>query len=366
MDLRGSLVRRQLGAQVQHQQVGVQACAGQGLDEGDDFLVVVRGGAADHRRQAHAREGVDDRLHLDRVDVEAGTDDQVLGAAGDVQRAAVIQVADVAGIEPAAGQQRLRGLRRVAVVAQHHAGAADQDVAAFTRPRRVGVGAADAQLHAVHRVAGAAIGRRRVDVGDEHGAGVFGDAVAVVHGDAEVAFGVALEGGVERRAASVEIAQRRRAQGVARRRGRQHAVEHGRHALQDADAGMGQRLEGVGGIEAAAQHQAGAGMQRGHQHGGDAEDVRQRQRGVADVLWAQAARGGRDAGEVQQAAMRHHDSLGGAGGAGGVDHGGDFGGLVAGLGLGRAARMARMHARPPGDGIGRLRAGRLGVGCRRR
>ncbi|KAG0756550.1 hypothetical protein G6F22_020258 [Rhizopus arrhizus] len=96
----------------------------------------------------------------------------------------------------------------------------------------------------------------------------------MVHRHPEVAFGVALERGVERRAAGVQVAQRGRAQVGARRRHGHHAAEHGGHALQDADARVRQRLERVFGVEAAAQHQAGARMHGGHQHRGNAEDVR--------------------------------------------------------------------------------------------
>ncbi len=68
---------------------------------------------------------LDGPLQVLRPDVAAVDDDQVLGPAGDRQRA-VQQVAEVAGVEPALGRQHRGGVRRPAVVAAHQAGAAHQ------------------------------------------------------------------------------------------------------------------------------------------------------------------------------------------------------------------------------------------------
>ena len=55
-----------------------------------------------------ARMGVQHRLDLGRIDVEAGADDHLLGAADDEQRIA-LEAREIAGVEPAVGIDRFRG-----------------------------------------------------------------------------------------------------------------------------------------------------------------------------------------------------------------------------------------------------------------
>ena len=75
--------------------------------------------ASPHLRVGHADDGAvlhrgvapDHLLDLARIDVEAARDDHVLLAVGDVQEAFLVDVADVAGVQPAV-DDGLRGLDR--------------------------------------------------------------------------------------------------------------------------------------------------------------------------------------------------------------------------------------------------------------
>ena len=84
----------------------------------------------------------------------AGGDDQLLLPVGDLQEAVGVELADVAGVQPAVGVERLAGPLRVLVVAAHHQRAADQHLAVVGDPH----------LHAGERLAdraGAGVGRAR-------------------------------------------------------------------------------------------------------------------------------------------------------------------------------------------------------------
>src|SRR5262249_59270783 len=73
----------------------------------------------------------------------AGRDDDLLLPTGDLEEGFVVQLADVAGVEPAVGQ-RLPGGLGVVPVALEHDGALDQDLAVVGDPdRRAGDRAAD-------------------------------------------------------------------------------------------------------------------------------------------------------------------------------------------------------------------------------
>jgi hypothetical protein len=58
---------------------------------------------ADHRALGHAGHVVEVALDLGGIDVVAAADDQVLAAADDGDVAALVHLADVAGLEPAVG-----------------------------------------------------------------------------------------------------------------------------------------------------------------------------------------------------------------------------------------------------------------------
>ena len=72
--------------------------------------------------------GIEHRLDLGRIDVEAGADDHLLGAADD-EEAIALEAREIAGVEPAVGIDRLRGEIGRAVIAAHHVAAADMKLA---------------------------------------------------------------------------------------------------------------------------------------------------------------------------------------------------------------------------------------------
>ena len=99
--------------------------------------------------------GQDGVLHLDRGDVLAAPDDDVLGAVLDQDVAFLVESGHVAGVEPAVADGRGRCLR-VAVVALHHHVRPDHDLAdLFTVRSDVGaILVDDPQAHAGKRPAG--------------------------------------------------------------------------------------------------------------------------------------------------------------------------------------------------------------------
>src|SRR5690606_31442137 len=214
VDLGRLLVGGELGAKMLAQRVQVQRVSGQTLDERDDFLISIRQRLAHHGGLPDARKGVDDRLDLDGIDVEARTDDEILAASGNEQGTVGLDIADVSGGQPAAWQNGLGGLLRVAVVAKHHARSPDVDVAALAGGKRRSVQRSDVQFQAFDGIARAGIVARRILSRDEQRAGVFGDAVPMVKRLAEVRFNLALEGGVKRCPPGIHIAQPRGLQGL--------------------------------------------------------------------------------------------------------------------------------------------------------
>src|SRR4029077_4045504 len=75
----------------------------------------------------HADVKVERLLDLDAVDVLAAGDDHVLRSVDEVEESAVVQVSEVAGVVPAAGQRRRRRLGLVPV-AGHHVVATDRNL----------------------------------------------------------------------------------------------------------------------------------------------------------------------------------------------------------------------------------------------
>src|SRR6185312_16986965 len=95
--------------------------AGSRLDEGNDLLVAV-GPPPDHRGLHDIGMGIERRLDFGGIDVEAGTDDELLGPADDEQVAIVGTTAEVAGMKPAVIADGGTSRGRVAIVALHEIG----------------------------------------------------------------------------------------------------------------------------------------------------------------------------------------------------------------------------------------------------
>ena len=102
-------------------------------------------------------------LDLARVDAVAAAQDHVLDAVDEVQIAVGVEVADVAGAEPAVGERLARRLG-VAPVAAHHPGRDQLHLAGLARRHRLPVAVRDA--HGDAR-AGRADRARLVDVARE-------------------------------------------------------------------------------------------------------------------------------------------------------------------------------------------------------
>ena len=108
--LEGGEARRTAVAQA------VEVDAGFGDDVGHRHLAAPRVEDADHRGLAHARLFEQHFFDLARIDVEAAGDDQLGGAPAQREAAGGVQLAHVAGPEPAFGE-RVRRRLRVAPVA---------------------------------------------------------------------------------------------------------------------------------------------------------------------------------------------------------------------------------------------------------
>src|SRR5690606_33020248 len=117
-DALGDLVVGQLVLQVGQQLLGGDGGPGAHHDERVADLAPVRVRLAHHRGLHDVVVLRQHAVHLGRVDVQATGDDHVLGPAGDVDVTLVVVLRQVAGVQPPAGQCRLRGVRPV-VVADH-------------------------------------------------------------------------------------------------------------------------------------------------------------------------------------------------------------------------------------------------------
>jgi len=85
-------------------------------------------GHADHRGLGNGRVPGQRLLDLGRVHVDPAADVHVLEPVGDRQVAAFVEAADVAGVQPAVGVDRLGRRGRVVQVAEHHVRPAEQDL----------------------------------------------------------------------------------------------------------------------------------------------------------------------------------------------------------------------------------------------
>ena len=114
---------------------GLASAPGFEHDERDHFLAHARVRLADDGGLCHGWVTEKDLLDLARIDVVAAADHQVLLAVDDEQIAVLVDISQVAGVEPATGE-RLGGLLRPPVIGLHHVVAADDDLADVLRARR--------------------------------------------------------------------------------------------------------------------------------------------------------------------------------------------------------------------------------------
>src|SRR4029077_20045211 len=95
---------------------------------GADALAKPRIGYAHHGGVAHLRMLIENFLDLARIDVGPAADQHLLLAADDLQIATLVEDAEIAGVEPAIGAERLVSLR-IVVIADGDGGTTRQDLA---------------------------------------------------------------------------------------------------------------------------------------------------------------------------------------------------------------------------------------------
>ena len=139
-------------------------------------------GTADDRRLEHARVAVQDVLDLLRVDVLPAPDDHVLHPVDEHEVAVAVEVADIAGVQPAVVQRRVR-LGRAVEVAAHDVGTAHEDLAGAAG-RRLPVVAEHGDVDAGERLADGSGFARSVDRVEGCHAGALGEPVALDERDA--------------------------------------------------------------------------------------------------------------------------------------------------------------------------------------
>ncbi len=274
--------------------------AGAGLEHDDRHRhlaePLVRGrhhGALQDRRVGRERV-----LDVDRRDVLAAPDDDVLRAVLDQDVALLVEGGHVAGVEPAVADRRRRRVR-IAVVAHHDRVAADDDLADLLAvgPHVVAVGVDDPHRDARDRPAGHRPPldrpRRRLrlaeDVareGDRHDRGRLGEAVADHGLHAEAVLERAHQRGRRGRAADDHLAEARE---VEARPGAvvEEGIEDRRHAEQARDPVPLDRLHERGRLELAEHDVAAA--DHGHEVGhAPAVHVKERDHVEHDVVLAPA------------------------------------------------------------------------------
>ena len=181
--------------------------------------------------------GQDRFLDLARIDVGAARDEHVRRPAGDVEEAPVVQVAQVAGVEPAV-LERLRVRLVVLEIAEEDGGAAHADFTRLMGRQALAVVRQDGDVHAGARQAARAdrIGRivlDRVQARRQDGdvAGDLAETEILNQDLADLAQGVLLVGPVHGRAGVDDIAQRGMVVAVHRLMLGQHGQDgrHGEH-----------------------------------------------------------------------------------------------------------------------------------------
>ena len=300
-----------------------------------------------------------DALDLVRVHVEAGHVDHVLLAVLDVDEAALVHAADVAGAQPAVGQHHLRGLLRAVPVALHDLGSAYADLAGLADGQHVAVVVGDADLGRGDRQTDGVVELLgdRVDAGAGRGLGETPGLRQDAAGHLLPAFGDrALHGHAAAQGAAQRAEVHRLEAG-----GVQQRVEERVHARDVGELVLLQFLHEAREVARVRDEDIGPAEPQEHDAvPGEREDVVQRQRRDRDAV--RVARpggfgpGGRLQGVRGDVAVAQHRALGDAGRAAGVLQEGEV--VVADVHLlQRMARARREHIvetvvarqRPRGD-----------------
>ena len=292
----------------------LQACRRAGVARRDDVghwdLAEDGIGAADDDRVQDRRVGDQRLLDLARVEQLTAPVDHVVAAPGQEQEPGVIEVAEVAGVQPAGAVKPVAG--PPVGVAVDDPRAADPDLAGGPgRPRApggipdFGFGPGGTPARPGGR---GAVERRGGDL-----AGGLGHAVAFDHRDAGPGLDPVPDRDGQRRRRGPDEPEARRPDGNGLRgqdgQDRGHGVDPG-HV-----AGGGVLPESVP-PEPAADQQRRAGLQAGQQRDDLGVDVEQRQRAEAPVGRGEPVVPGHGAGHVQQPVLGQLHRLGSAGGTG--------------------------------------------------
>ena len=354
LGLGGSLVHSLGGEGEQFGLAHLRAGAQRGKDHRQLARVGIR--RADGGGQLHG--GVRANRVLDRlgVDVVAAADDQVLGAAAQVEALVAIQVADVACDQPAVGCEGLGGVGRIQKT-REHVGRLEQHHARLTQRHVAPAGAAigiqfnDAHLRVRQAETDAARQPVHAQRRDRGNASHLRHAQAFMHVQAELALKARRQLGRQDGGAGAAVAhagnvgtrqrhlrQRRQHRGHGRQRGHAVFLHQTPEVLQHRAVAVqaGGRDDGF--------HPARERRQRAWQR---ARHVEQRVAVDDHVLRAHGLHLHAGPGGEHLCAVAVACQLGGAGGAAGVEVGGDvFGADVA------AARQVRVRLR--GDGGGEI------------
>ena len=260
----------------------------------------------DHRGGPDPGLGEQELLDLPRVDLLAAPVDHVVGAAGQEQIAVLVQVAKVAGLEPAV---RVDGADRAARrVLRDDARSPDlhpADLAGRARPEQVPVPADHPDLGS-RGPAAAGLARPVQRVGGDH-AGRLGHAVGLYHRDAERLLEPPQRRGGQRSRGRTDEADSPR---------RRHGGIHGQdrddrgHRVDPGDLPCLDQLPEAAPAELAVDHQAGSRGQGAEQPDHLGVDVEQGQAAVAAVGRGQPVVRGDRTGHVHQLTLTQQDALG--------------------------------------------------------
>ena len=149
----GRLVTGQFALGLGDDGVGVERHPRLGRRDRDDAFAEIRVRHADDRRFGDAGDAVEHAFDFLGIDVEAARYDQILRAADDVDVAARVDHADVAGLEESVGAKRFGGLLGLAPITREDVRPAHLDVADRAVGEHRAVVSADPDLDARQRQA---------------------------------------------------------------------------------------------------------------------------------------------------------------------------------------------------------------------